>query len=484
MEFMWNKADRYKWMSLFFVGALGLYASRAIMPIASVDIASEMSWNRKEMGFMMGVFFWGYAITQYLGGYLSDMFGGEVIIAISSVGWSLLTICFIWLPSINIGVYNVYGFFIIARFLLGIFQGFYYPSLASLMANRVQVADRNFTFAVISAGAHLGTLLCGSLGSYLVTTVGWRTPFILIGLLFFSWSFIVYCIVHRNTWKLHRLHLILPRILENFYVPSKDTLASRGDCVNFSDTKERIMPSESKFVYIHSEVLQKDSTSKLPVPPLNWSLLLKNKAFDSIEILSFCFGGLHLKNYQVMLLANFVHNNTFYIILNWCPSYFHDNYPDARSWVFNMVPWFIIFPSTLAAGTLADHWIKAGVSVTFVRKIITTVVLLGSSLFLFILSSLDNYYGSLVCMAFALACLGFHCSGVLLNPQDMAPNHGGQLYGIMATVGTFPGFAGVYMVGYLLETTNQWSVIFTLTGVISIFGWIGYILYGSSEVLL
>ncbi|CAH8643280.1 unnamed protein product [Heterobilharzia americana] len=128
--------------------------------------------------------------------------------------------------------------------------------------------------------------------------------------------------------------------------------------------------------------------------------------------------------------------------------------------------------------------VTPSVSVTFVRKIITTVVLLGSSLFLFILSSLDNYYGSLVCMAFALACLGFHCSGVLLNPQDMAPNHGGQLYGIMATVGTFPGFAGVYMVGYLLETTNQWSVIFTLTGVISIFGWIGYILYGSSEVLL
>ncbi|CAH8643294.1 unnamed protein product [Heterobilharzia americana] len=240
------------------------------MPIASVDIASEMSWNRKEMGFMMGVFFWGYAITQYLGGYLSDMFGGEVIIAISSVGWSLLTICFIWLPSINIGVYNVYGFFIIARFLLGIFQGFYYPSLASLMANRVQVADRNFTFAVISAGAHLGTLLCGSLGSYLVTTV------------------------------------------ENFYVPSKDTLASRGDCVNFSDTKERIMPSESKFVYIHSEVLQKDSTSKLPVPPLNWSLLLKIKPFGLcfwlilytiILFTSFSIGVLHIFTITIQMLG-------------------------------------------------------------------------------------------------------------------------------------------------------------------------------------
>lgn len=31
-----------------------------------------------------------------------------------------------------------------------------------------------------------------------------------------------------------------------------------------------------------------------------------------------------------MLLSNLVHNNTFYIILNWCPTYFHDSYPDAR----------------------------------------------------------------------------------------------------------------------------------------------------------
>nr|CAH8869020.1 unnamed protein product [Trichobilharzia regenti] len=465
MEFMWNKAERFKWMSLFFIGALGLYASRAIMPIASVDIASEMNWKRREMGFMMGVFFWGYAVTQYLGGYLSDMFGGEVVIAISSLGWSLLTICFVCLPSINFGIYNVYGFFIVTRFFLGVFQGFYYPSLASLMANRVQVADRNFTFAVISAGAHLGTLLCGSLGSYLVTTEGWRTPFCLIGLLFLAWSFIVYCVASRSAWKLRRLHLILPRILTNTYIASKDVLLSSHGQHDLN-VEEKLMPSESKFVYIKSEIFQKNLASKSHTAPLNWSILLRNKPF------------------WVMLLANFVHNNTFYIILNWCPTYFHDNYPDARSWVFNMVPWFIIFPSTLAAGALADHWIKAGVSVTLVRKIITTVVLLGSSLFLFILASLDNYYGSLMCMAFALACLGFHCSGVLLNPQDMAPNHGGQLYGIMATVGTFPGFAGVYMVGYLLETTNQWSVIFILTGMISIGGWIGYILYGSSEVIL
>lgn len=53
----------------------------------------------------------------------------------------------------------------------------------------------------------------------------------------------------------------------------------------------------------------------------------------------------------------------------------------------------------------------------------------------------------------------------------------------MATVGTFPGFAGVYMVGYILEATNQWSVIFIMTAFVSIVGWVGYVLYGSSEIL-
>ncbi|CAH8592463.1 unnamed protein product [Schistosoma turkestanicum] len=416
----------------------------------------------------MGVFFWGYAFTQYLGGYLSDVFGGEIVIAISSLGWSVLTVCFIWLPNINFGSDNIYGLFIITRFLLGIFQGFYYPSLASLMANRVQVANRNFTFAVISAGAHLGTIICGSLGSYLAENDGWRTPFFWIGLIFFIWSFIVYLIVTRRTTRLHRLHLILPKILKSTYLSNKNIKSQEiksGDYIEILDVEEPMKPSESEFVYINSKTVSKECLSSVPLRPLNWSLLLRHKAF------------------WVMLLANFVHNNTFYIILNWCPSYFHDNYPDARSWVFNMVPWLIIFPSVLIAGALADHWMKTGVSVTLVRKRITTVVLLGSSLFLIILSSLDNYYSSLICMAFALACLGFHCSGVLLNPQDMAPDHSGQLYGIMATVGTFPGFAGVYMVGYILETTNQWSVIFMLTSIISLVGWVGYILYGSSEIL-
>uniref|UniRef100_A0A183B5L7 MFS domain-containing protein n=1 Tax=Echinostoma caproni TaxID=27848 RepID=A0A183B5L7_9TREM len=120
----------------------------------------------------------------------------------------------------------------------------------------------------------------------------------------------------------------------------------------------------------------------------------------------------------------------------------------------------------------------------FLSLVFQTIVLLGSSIFLLLLTILEDYYASLACMAMALACLGFHCSGILLNPQDLAPNHGGQLYGVMATVGTIPGFFGVYLAGYLLDLTHQWSVVFVLTSVLSLIGWVAYTCYGSAEQIL
>lgn len=39
----------------------------------------------------MSSFFWGYATTQILGGYMADRFGAEAIISGAVIGWSALT---------------------------------------------------------------------------------------------------------------------------------------------------------------------------------------------------------------------------------------------------------------------------------------------------------------------------------------------------------------------------------------------------------
>ncbi|CAL8075412.1 unnamed protein product [Calicophoron daubneyi] len=448
---MWTETERYSWMFCLFCGSIGLYACRAVLPICSVAINAELDWNRREMGIVMGVFFWGYALTQILAGYLSDRLGGELVISISSLVWSLVNLSFVFLPRLSSSSFTAFYLFVFARFALGVFQGFYYPSLASMMAVRVRPVVRNFTYAVVNAGAHLGTLLCGSVGSYLVVSHGWRAPFALIGVLCSVWSLTTYFRMVRPLAKKWQEVPMAPSLFHDDSAGfSSRAVGNKSSTVNLSAMRIEVSP---KVTTTHSD----------NAIPFDWRILARYPPF------------------WVMLLANFVHNNSFYIILNWCPSYFHDNYPNARSWVFNMVPWLIIFPSVLLSGVLADRWTKQGVPLTLVRKLITTVVLFGSSVFLLLLCYVEDYYLSLACMALALACLGFHCSGVLLNPQDMAPHHGGQVYGVMATVGTFPGFFSVYLAGYLLESTHQWSVIFIFTSLFSLVGWIAYIKYASSD---
>ena len=60
---------------------------------------------------------------------------------------------------------------------------------------------------------------------------------------------------------------------------------------------------------------------------------------------------------------------------------------------------------------------------------VQSIALCGTSFFLVVLTYTEGYYGSLTCMALAVACCGFHNSGILVNPQDIAPRHAGSVFG-------------------------------------------------------
>ena len=53
--------------------------------------------------------------------------------------------------------------------------------------------------------------------------------------------------------------------------------------------------------------------------------------------------------------------------------------------------------------------------------------------------------------------------------------------GIMNTVGAIPGFAGVYLAGYILEVTQSWSAVFTQTSVVCFIGWAVFTVFGTGK---
>nr|CAD7455016.1 unnamed protein product [Timema tahoe] len=95
-----------------------------------------------------------------------------------------------------------------------------------------------------------------------------------------------------------------------------------------------------------------------------------------------------------------------------------------------------------------------------------------------------EYQWALVCVSVAIAATGFHNCGITVNPQDLAPKHSGSVFGLMNTIGAVPGFLGVYLAGYILETTKSWVAVFQATAAINILGCIVFVIYGSAKPIV
>lgn len=74
-------------------------------------------------GSVLSSFFWGYTMTQFLGGYLSDRIGGDVVLPIAAVFWAIITFWTPQLAYLSQDKYLALQILLTARVLLGVFQG-------------------------------------------------------------------------------------------------------------------------------------------------------------------------------------------------------------------------------------------------------------------------------------------------------------------------------------------------------------------------
>ena len=71
----------------------------------------------------MSAFFCGYMPAQIVGGFLSDKYGGEVILGSAAVAWSLLTLAVPFLPVSSVLFLSPTMIMLAARVCTGLFQG-------------------------------------------------------------------------------------------------------------------------------------------------------------------------------------------------------------------------------------------------------------------------------------------------------------------------------------------------------------------------
>ncbi|XP_034731463.1 solute carrier family 17 member 9-like isoform X2 [Etheostoma cragini] len=193
---LWPRPLARKWTVMLFLGTCLLYCARMAVPICAVSLATSFSWSKIDSGLVLGGFFWGYCFTQILGGHASDKIGGERVLFISTVLWALITA---GTPLLGHLSSHTLALMTMARFLMGLTQGVFFPSLASLCSQRVVEGERGFLMSTMNSGSHLGVLLAGGMGSLLLDSYGWESIFYTIGFLSGLWALVVWLCLLKDS---------------------------------------------------------------------------------------------------------------------------------------------------------------------------------------------------------------------------------------------------------------------------------------------
>ncbi|KAM6053569.1 voltage-gated purine nucleotide uniporter SLC17A9 [Chlamydotis macqueenii] len=197
----WSRPEARVWTVMLLLGTCLLYCARVAVPICAVALSTRFDWDKKQSGIVLSSFFWGYCLTQIIGGHISDQIGGEKVLLLSASAWGFLTVL---TPLLTHVTSAPLIFMTSSRFLMGLLQGVYFPSLASLLSQKVREGERAFTYSTVGTGSQFGTLVIGGAGSLLLDWYGWESVFYFSGLLTLLW---VYC---TCKYLLSEKELIIP----------------------------------------------------------------------------------------------------------------------------------------------------------------------------------------------------------------------------------------------------------------------------------
>ena len=105
----------------------------------------------------MSSYFWGSGMTQLIGGWMSDIYGGDNILFFTSSAW--ITIVFLT-PTLIRQSYQISlsstTAYLLVRFVMGLLQGAFPGAMASLLAKKLETNYKSSTNGIINSGACLG----------------------------------------------------------------------------------------------------------------------------------------------------------------------------------------------------------------------------------------------------------------------------------------------------------------------------------------
>lgn len=430
---------RYVIVFLTFICTCVCYIERVGFSIAYTAAADAAGVNQSSKGMVLSTFYYGYACSQVPGGWAAQKIGGRRVLLLSFVLWSL-TCAFVPLDPNRVSV------LVIARLLVGVAQGFIFPSIHTILAQWVPPHERSRSVSLTTSGMYFGAAV-GML--VLPSLIKFRDPqfvFVIEAALGAIWSLL-------------------------WFKYSNDPPRSdhpKAAAAGFGKSFLPIMGNEKTILENGGHSVR---TSKIP-----WKRIMCSLPIWAIVV------------------NNFTFHYALYVLMNWLPTYFELGLQQSLQEMGSskMMPYLNMFLFLNIGGVIADHLITRNIlSVTRTRKLLNTVGFMASSFALMALPLFRTADGVVLCSSVALGFLALGRAGFAVNHMDVAPRYAGIVMGISNTAGTLAGIVGVGLTGRLLEAAKaaqldlsspeSWTTVFVIPGSLCIFSALIFLLLSTGD---
>ena len=162
-------------MALLVVSIFLNYIDRSNLSLAAPIMQVEFGLSATALGKLFSAFFWTYALLQLVGvsGWIADRYPVRLVLAGGLALWSAATVL--------TGALSGFEALFAARLLVGAGESVAYPCYSRIFATDIPSEHRGMANALIDAGSKLGPGLGTLVAGLLLTTVGWRMFFVVLG---------------------------------------------------------------------------------------------------------------------------------------------------------------------------------------------------------------------------------------------------------------------------------------------------------------
>jgi MFS family permease len=159
---------------------LSIYSlDRITMAVAGSSVAAEMHVGPVALGYLFSSYLWLYAVLLLPVGALTDRVGTQRMSAIAAGFWSL--------SQLLGGVATSLGFLLATRLGLGVFESAANPCAHLALREWTPRRERGLATAIWYSGTTAGPAIGAPVVGWLITEFGWRSSFIVTGLIGLVW---------------------------------------------------------------------------------------------------------------------------------------------------------------------------------------------------------------------------------------------------------------------------------------------------------